>query len=99
MAGKAVRQGRWTPRPEFSKLRLAEDERWPGGFRKRPRCADHDGEALTGLRGRKMSGSEFERENIMTDVLSAAPASKPADQLEDSQLLEDSRREHDWRPP
>src|ERR1700724_2882558 len=33
-----------------------------------------------------MSGSEFERENIVTDALSAAPASKPA------------AREHDWRP-
>src|ERR1700694_50161 len=36
-----------------------------------------------------MSGSEFERENIMTDALSAAPASKPAE----------SAREHSWRPP
>jgi hypothetical protein len=26
-------------------LRLAEDERWPGGYRERPRCADDDGEA------------------------------------------------------
>ena len=26
-----------------------------------------------------MSGSEFERENIVTDALSAAPASKPAE--------------------
>ena len=89
MAGKAVRQGRWTPRPEFSKLRLAEDERWPGGFRRRPRCADQDGEALALLRGNKMSGSEFERENIMRDAPSAAPASKPAEVA----------REHDWRPP
>src|SRR5260370_23917570 len=78
MAGKAVRQGRWTPRPEFSKLRLAEDERWPGGFRRRPRCADQDGEALALLRGNKMSGAEFERENIMRDALSAAPAFRPA---------------------
>src|ERR1700736_460812 len=38
-----------------------------------------------------MSGSEFERENIVTDALSAAPASKPADP---------SRHppEHTWRP-
>jgi glutamate synthase (NADPH/NADH) large chain len=36
-----------------------------------------------------MSGSEFERENIMTDALSAAPASKPAE----------AAREHSWRPP
>src|ERR1700736_5529320 len=71
------------------KFRLAEDERWPGGCRKRPRCADHDGEALTGLRGTEMSGSEFERENIVTDALSADPASKPAELA----------REHDWRPP
>src|ERR1700734_3150108 len=37
-----------------------------------------------------MSGSEFERENIVTDALSAAVASKPA---------EAACREHDWRPP
>src|SRR3978361_517663 len=36
-----------------------------------------------------MSGSEFERENIVTDALSAAPASKP----------EEPAREHTWRPP
>src|SRR6476646_10909493 len=36
-----------------------------------------------------MSGSEFERENIVTDALSAAPASKPAE----------IAREHSWRPP
>src|SRR3979409_2087949 len=37
----------------------------------------------------EMSGSEFERENIVTDALSAAPASKPAEPA----------REHTWRPP
>src|ERR1700681_3558865 len=36
-----------------------------------------------------MSGSEFERENIVTDALSAAPASEPADPA----------REFSWRPP
>src|SRR5450631_3144223 len=36
-----------------------------------------------------MSGSEFERENTMTDALSAAPASKP----------DQPAREHSWRPP
>src|SRR6266852_3650016 len=36
-----------------------------------------------------MSGSEFERENIVTDALSAAPASKP----------DEPAREHSWRPP
>src|SRR6201747_2398293 len=36
-----------------------------------------------------MSGSEFERENIVTDALSAAPASNPAEPA----------REHTWRPP
>src|SRR5437879_10235236 len=41
-----------------------------------------------------MNGSEFERENIATDALSAASASKPAESLH-----EDSRREHDGRPP
>src|SRR5450755_638868 len=76
------------------KLRLAEDERWPGGCRKRPRCAEYDGEALTGLRGLEMSGSEFERENIVTDALSAAPTSKPVEPS-----LENPWREHDWRPP
>src|SRR5258705_4653450 len=41
-----------------------------------------------------MSGSEFERENIVAEALSATAASKPADTL-----LEDFQREHDWRPP
>ena len=41
-----------------------------------------------------MSGSEFERENIVAEALSATAASKPADTL-----LEDSPREHNWRPP
>src|SRR5216684_23099 len=36
-----------------------------------------------------MSGSEFERENIVTDAPSAGPASKPAEPA----------REHTWRPP
>ena len=36
-----------------------------------------------------MSGSEFERENIVTDALSAAAASKPAEPA----------REFSWRPP
>jgi glutamate synthase (NADPH/NADH) large chain len=40
-----------------------------------------------------MSGSEFERENIVTEMLSATAATKPADAS-----LEDSRREHIWRP-
>src|SRR3979409_1927400 len=37
----------------------------------------------------EMSGSEFERENIVTDALSAAPASNPGEPA----------REHSWRPP
>src|SRR5882757_2084323 len=41
-----------------------------------------------------MSGSEFERENIVMDALSAAPASKP-----DQPLGEQGLREHSWRPP
>ena len=36
-----------------------------------------------------MSGSEFERENIVTDALSANPASNSAEPA----------REHTWRPP
>ena len=40
-----------------------------------------------------MSGSEFERENIVAEALSATAASKPADNLP-----EDSPREHNWRP-
>src|SRR6202140_2302474 len=36
-----------------------------------------------------MNGTEFERENIVTDALSAASAPIPAEQA----------REHDWRPP
>src|SRR6267142_2387977 len=41
-----------------------------------------------------MSGSEFERENIVMDALSAAPASKP-----DQPLGEEGLREHNGRPP
>src|SRR5665213_3259308 len=40
-----------------------------------------------------MSGSEFERENIVTDALSAAPDSKPVE------ASYQQPREHDWRPP
>src|ERR1700681_3699192 len=81
--------GRRTPKPEFTKLRLAKDERWPGGCRKRPRCAgDSSFWALAGWED-EMSGSEFERENTVTDALSAAPASKP----------DQPAREHSWRPP
>ncbi|MBA4036849.1 MAG: hypothetical protein C0480_19860, partial [Bradyrhizobium sp.] len=40
-----------------------------------------------------MSGSEFERENIVTEMLSTTAATKPADTT-----LEDSPREHNWRP-
>src|SRR6267142_4753817 len=40
-----------------------------------------------------MSGSEFERENIVTDALSAAASSKPVE------LQESILREHSWRPP
>ena len=36
-----------------------------------------------------MSGSKFERENIVTDALSATPDSKPAE----------AAREFSWRPP
>src|ERR1700675_3630163 len=71
------------------KLRLAEDERWPGGCRKRPRCADDDGEALSRIERIEMSGSEIERENIVTETLSSTAASKPAEVA----------REHTWRPP
>src|SRR5260221_444168 len=71
------------------KLRLAEDERWPGGCRKRPRCADDDGEALSRIERIEMSGSEIERENIVTETLSSTVASKPAEVA----------REHTWRPP
>ena len=40
-----------------------------------------------------MSGSELERENIVSDALSAAPASKPVEPQDEP------RREHSWRPP
>src|ERR1700743_1074400 len=42
-----------------------------------------------------MSGSEFERENIVTDALSAAPDSKPVE----ASHQDDPQREHTWRPP
>src|SRR6195256_3339544 len=41
-----------------------------------------------------MSGSEFERENIVTDALSAAADSKPAEAAH-----EEPQREFTWRPP
>ena len=41
-----------------------------------------------------MSGSEFERENIVAETLSATAASKPADTSPG-----DFQREHSWRPP
>jgi len=41
-----------------------------------------------------MSGSEFERENIVADALSVAPASKPAEPVQVEPM-----REHTWRPP
>src|SRR6202034_3513264 len=72
------------------KSRLAEDERWPGGGRKSPRCAN-DGEALRLIERTEMSGSEFERENIVREALWAAAASNPAEA--------DAGREHNWRPP
>src|SRR2546430_10387332 len=46
------------------------------------------------MRGREMRGSEFERENIVADALSATAASKPA-----APSHEVPAREHDWRPP
>src|SRR5580698_9449806 len=45
-----------------------------------------------------MSGSEFERENTITDALSAAP-SKPAEVFYEEALREEPAREHSWRPP
>jgi len=41
-----------------------------------------------------MSGSEFERENIVTETLSATAASKP-----DDTSIKEPAREHSWRPP
>ena len=46
-----------------------------------------------------MSGSEFERENIVTNALSAASDSKPAEASHQQPLGEDTPREHTWRPP
>src|SRR5207302_7716137 len=67
-----------------------------------PRCAD-DREALFRLIERmEMSGSEFERENIVTETLSATAASKPAGTSSDNFAREHTRehpREHTWRPP
>ena len=64
--------------------------RWvPQASKVRRRC----GEALSLFERNEMSGSEFERENIVAETLSATAASKPADTL-----LEDSPREHNWRP-
>src|ERR1700710_2138655 len=41
-----------------------------------------------------MSGSDFERENIVTDALPANPLAKPFEQVSEQPL-----REHTWRPP
>jgi len=49
-----------------------------------------------------MSGSEFERENIVANALSVAPASKPAEHTEAlhvEALHVEPMREHTWRPP
>ena len=56
-----------------------------------------------------MSGSEFERENIVTETWSATAISKPSDvsyqeplleeALPEEVLLEEPRREFSWRPP
>src|SRR4051812_34101383 len=71
------------------KLRLAEDERWPSGCRKRPRGAGGRRGGLCRVeRAREMSGAEVEREKILKEALSAAPDSKPAE----------IAREHSWRP-
>src|SRR5260370_7130617 len=51
--------------------------------------AQSDGEALSRIEEDEMNGSEFERENIATDALSAASAFKPAEPA----------REHVGRPP
>ena len=52
--------------------------RWvPQASKVRRRC----GEALSLFERNKMSGSEFERENIVAETLSATAASKPADNL------------------
>ncbi len=42
-----------------------------------------------------MSGSEFERDNIVANALSVAPASKPAN----SEPMREPPHEHTWRPP
>src|SRR3954468_6914781 len=41
-----------------------------------------------------MSGPEFEREDIVTDALPAAPLAKPFERVSEQPL-----REHSWRPP
>ena len=46
-----------------------------------------------------MSGSEFERENIVTEALSATAASKPFDVSDHELLAEEPAREFSWRPP
>src|SRR6516162_5451784 len=60
----------------------------PVGSAERPRCAGN-GEALS-PRGQNMSGSEIERENIVTETLSASADSKP--------LEREHEREFSWRP-
>src|SRR3984957_1256696 len=48
-----------------------------------------------------MSGSEFERDNIVADTLAVAPASKPAElHVESSHAdVPEHTHEHTWRPP
>ena len=55
------------------------------------------GEALSLIERTEMSGSEFERENIVTETLSATAASKPADTSSDNSSHEHNH-EHTWRP-
>ena len=46
-----------------------------------------------------MSGSDFERGNIVTDALPANPVAKPFEHVSEQPLREHPLREHTWRPP
>src|SRR5579872_1625552 len=77
-------------------MRLAADERWPGGCRN-VQGAPNTVRPLTKGRGH-MSGSEFERETIVTGMLSATADSKAADAAHDASYGPHTPELHTWRP-
>src|SRR3954453_16235311 len=74
-------------------MRLAEDERLPGGCRGTPKVRRRVAvRARQSLRGSTMSGSELEREHILGHALTAATDAKSTESEPHAREL------HTWRP-